>query len=287
MKTQRSLALDFPANPVEKPGYRLDFCDDFQTTTLDTTKWLPFYLPQWSTKHLAAARYSLPGHSLQLHIEADQPAWCPKYDGEVRVSSLQTGCLSGPVGSSIGQHPFNAELVVAEAQPTARLYTPQYGFFETRLRAVPIPGYMVALWMIGFEERAEESAEICICEIFGGEITTERSQIGYGVHPFNDPTIIDEFYQDDLEIDAANYHIYAAEWTPTHIDFYVDNEKTRTVQQSPTYPMQFMLNIYELPAQLTDNSLPHNWPKTLEVDYVRGYQPLESYNSQNSTDGAT
>jgi hypothetical protein len=29
----------------------------------------------------------------------------------------------------------------------------------------PIPGYMVALWMIGFEERPEQSAEICICGV--------------------------------------------------------------------------------------------------------------------------
>jgi len=103
---------------------------------------------------------------------------------------------------------------------------------------------MVALWMIGFEARAEESAEICICEIFGRGVTTENSQIGYGVHPFNDPTIVDEFYQDNLAINAGYYHIYAAEWTPTYVDFYVDNEKTRRIWQSPTYAMQFMLQYH-------------------------------------------
>lgn len=270
-------ARDFPANPADKPGYRLEFCDDFQAVTLDTSKWLPFYLPQWSNRNLAAARYSLPGTCLQLHIEADQQPWCPDYDGAIRVSSLQTGCFSGPVGSQTGQHRFNPNLIVAEAQPTLKHYTPHYGYFETRLKAVPIPGYMVSLWMIGVEEQPEQSAEICICEIMGSHVTTATSQIGYGLHPFNDPTIIDEFYQDTMPINAANYHIYAAEWTPTHVDFFVDNVKTRTLQQSPGYPMQFMLGIYELPAQLATDTQATSWPKTFEVDYVRGYQPITGY----------
>ncbi len=265
--------LNFPPNPPEKPGYRLEFRDDFRRERLDTSKWLPYYLPQWSSKDRSAARYSLPGHGLRLHIEAGQPAWCPAYDGQVRVSSLQTGCFSGPAGSRIGQHKFNPGLVVTEPQPPLKLYTPQYGYFETRLKAVPIPGYMVALWMIGFEEQPEQSAEICICEIFGSGVTPESSEIGYGLHPFNDPTITDEFYRDTLAIDAADYHLYAAEWTPTHVDFYVDNVQTRRVRQSPAYPMQFMLGIYELPDGLDPTSPETGWPKTFEVDYVRGYQP--------------
>lgn len=39
---------DFPANPMAKPGYRLEFHDEFAGASLDTDKWLPFYLPQWS-----------------------------------------------------------------------------------------------------------------------------------------------------------------------------------------------------------------------------------------------
>ncbi|MEJ2600430.1 MAG: glycoside hydrolase family 16 protein [Anaerolineales bacterium] len=147
----------FPPNPVDKPGYRLEFNDNFRGESLDTSKWLPFYLPQWSNRQLAAARYSLSSNGLRLLIERDQQPWCPGYDGAVRVSSLQTGCYSGPLGSPIGQHRFNPELVVTEWQPTLKLYTPHYGYFETRLKALPIPGYMVALWMIGFEQHPEQS----------------------------------------------------------------------------------------------------------------------------------
>ena len=46
----------------------------------------------------------LSGGCLRLLIEADQPAWCPEFDGRVRVSSLQTGVFAGPLGTMIGQH---------------------------------------------------------------------------------------------------------------------------------------------------------------------------------------
>ena len=201
----------------------------------------------------------------------NQP-WSTEHNGDIRVSNLQTGCFSGPVGSNRGQHPFRNDLVVREAQPAVRLYTPTYGYFEVRLKAVPLAGYLSALWMIGFEEEPEQSAEICICEIFGEYVTPQRSQIGYGVHPFNDPNITDEFYEDRIGIDASNFHIYAVDWTPSHIDFYLDNEKIKTIQQSPDYAMQFMLNVYELPDALTLKSRNTGFPKTMTVDYVRGYR---------------
>ncbi|MFZ0548022.1 MAG: glycoside hydrolase family 16 protein [Candidatus Promineifilaceae bacterium] len=263
--------MDFPPNPSEKPGFQLEFQDEFLAAKLNTDNWFSFYLPQWSSRERTAARYSLSNGRLQLHLEAEDKPWCPEYDGDIRVSALQTGCFSGPVGSSIGQLHFRQDLIVFEAQPTVKLYTPLYGYFEIRLKAIPIPGYMVALWMAGFEERPNQSGEICICEIFGREMTADSAQIGYGIHPFNDPELRDEFYQDRIGINAADFHIYAAEWTPTHVNFFVDNAKTRTIAQSPNYPMQFMLAAYEIPEHLTPESKQTPWPKTFEVDYVRGY----------------
>lgn len=265
---------DFPANPIEKPGYQLEFSDEFDGETLNLNHWLPHYLPQWSSRTQAAARYSLSGHSLRLHIEQDQQPWNPEFDGELRVSSLQTGCFAGPVGSAIGQHRFNKKVTVREAQETQRLYTPQYGYFEVRLKAVPLPGYMVALWMIGFEETPEQSGEICICEIFGKGMTSRTAEVGHGIHPFGDPTLKDEFHVDTLPIDASGYHIYAVDWTPTHVDFFVDNVKIRTIHQAPQYPMQFMLDIFEFPSQLTAESQPGVWPRVMEVDYLRGYRKI-------------
>ena len=99
------------------------------------------------------------------------------------------------------------------------------------------------------------------------------------MHPFGDPRIVDDFQEIELPIDITEFHVYAAEWTPTHIDFYVDNKLIRTVKQSPGYPMQFMLGIYErpketVPAAAGAQSL---YPKKFVVDYVRAYQPVDGY----------
>jgi hypothetical protein len=260
-------------DPVSKAGYELVFEDTFDGDTLDLSHWLPYYLPQWSSRQAAAARYRLGDGVLQLLIEADQPPWCPEFDGTTRVSSLQTGVFAGPVGSPVGQHRFNPGLVVAQAQPAARLYTPQYGLFELRAKATDDPRCMVALWMIGYEDHPDRSAEICICEIFGRNVTADQVGVGMGVHPFGDPGIRDEFSVEKLAIDAGEFHHYAAEWTPEQVAFFVDHRLVKTVAQSPGYPMQFMLGIYEFPddGQATQPARPY--PKQFIVDYVRGWRP--------------
>ena len=157
---------------------------------------MPYYLPQWSSRAASAARYQIGGGALRLVIEADQQLWCPEFDGQIRVSSLQTGVFTGPVGSTVGQQRFKPGLVVREAQHNARLYTPQYGLFELRAKAIDDPRCMVALWMIGYEDEPYRSAEICICEIFGREVTPGSACVGMGLHPFGDATIRDDFSVD-------------------------------------------------------------------------------------------
>jgi len=251
-------------------GYELEFEDTFDGDSLDDRRWLPWYLPHWSTRELAAARYEVGGGRLRLLIEEDQRPWCPDLDGDVRVSSLQTGLFAGPLGSAIGQHRFNCEAIVTEEQQNVRLYTPRYGRFEVRLRALDDPRCMVALWMIGYEDEPSRSAEICVCEIFGRDVRPGEARVGMGVHPFGDPEIADDFAVEPVPIDARDFHVYAAEWTPDGVSFSVDGEQVRSVDQSPAYPMQLMLGIYEFPPEPGSADPASAYPKELVVDYVRG-----------------
>jgi Glycosyl hydrolases family 16 len=249
--------------------YELEFEDTFEGDELDRSRWLPYYLPHWSSRELTAARYTIGGGELRLRIDEDQPPWCPELDGEIRVSSLQTGQFSGPVGSTLGQLRFNPAAIVREAQENVRLYTPQYGYFEIRAKAIDDPRNMVALWMIGYGDEPEHTGEICVCEIFGRDVGPGRAAVGMGLHPFGDPRIVDEFAAEPLAIDAREFHVYAAEWTPDHVAWFVDGEHVKTVEQSPAYAMQLMLDIYEFPGE---GGGPY--PKEFVVDYVRGHRPL-------------
>jgi beta-glucanase (GH16 family) len=210
---------------------------------------------------------------LILQITEDQQPWCPEFDGDVKASCLQTGSFAGAVGSNRGQLQFRDGLIVREAQTNLRLYTPQYGYFECRARAIASPTNHVALWMIGYEDTPEKCGEINMFEIFGKDLGPNSAKVGYGIHPRIDPNLTDEFYQDLLEIDATQFHVYAHEWTPTHVDFLIDHQRIRRIDQSPNYPMQFMLSIYELPGA-EETSV---YPKEFVVDYVRAYQPEGGY----------
>jgi hypothetical protein len=269
------------AEPVEEPeaggrregqgvvAPRLAFEDTFERDTLDPGRWLPWYLPQWSSRERAAARYEVGGGRLRLLVTADQEPWCPELDGETRVSSLQTGVFAGPLGSRTGQHRFDERAVVTEEQQERRLYTPHYGRIELRARALDDPTAMVALWLIGFEDEPERSGEICVCEIFGRDVRPEEARVGMGVHPFGDPRLLDEWEQVRVPGDARDFHVYAADWTPGGVSFSVDGVTRKTVAQAPDYPMQLMLGIYEFPESAERPA--DAYPKAFEVDYVRGY----------------
>ena len=258
-------------DPVTKDGYELVFEDRFTGDGLDATRWLPYHLPHWSSRQQAAARYAVGDGELRLRIEADQPPWCPELDGDTRVSSLQTAVFAGPVGSTVGQHRFHPSAVVREAQQVQRLYTPSYGLVELRARATADPRSMVALWMIGVEDEPERSAEICVCEVFGRELTEDSGLVGMGLHPFGDPRVVDEFEKVEIRADLRLPHVYTMEWTPEQVSFLVDGECVKVVRQSPSYPMQLMLGIYEFGGHRSEDA----YPKEFVVDYVRGYRPAE------------
>ena len=64
--------------PATRTGRRLDFDGGFERVVLDTARWLPAYLPQWSSRARSAPRYAFEDGRLVLEIAADQePAPTP------------------------------------------------------------------------------------------------------------------------------------------------------------------------------------------------------------------
>ena len=256
---------------LDLTGYALAVDEQFDGDELDDTRWLPYYTPHWSSRHATAAGYEVSDGTLKLRIDADTPRWSPEFDGDVRVSHLQTGQFSGPVGSGIGQHRFRRGLVVREAQDEERLWLPHFGVIEARVRAIRHPAAMVALWPIGFEAQPRDCGEICILEIFGSELDDGGGLVGVGVKPQNDPRLEPDFEKVRVDGDLTGFHDYAVEWLPDRLRFFVDGRLVKTVEQSIDYPVQLMLDVYELPTDAPRDL--DALPFVFEVAHVREYVP--------------
>lgn len=252
---------------LDRTGLELEFEDDFDGDDIDTALWIPAYLPQWSSRAATRPRYSLAGGLLTLRIEEDQAPWSPEFDGSTYVSNLQTAVRSGPVGSRDGQHRLG-DMVVREEQQREVLYAPREGLVEVRLRATRDPDAMAALWLVGVEDRPEQSGELCVAEIFGRDIHGDTMRVGMGVHPHNDPDLPDDFATVEVH-GPDDFHEYAAEWSGEGARFYVDGVLVRTVARAPAYPLMLMLDLYAFGRPDGGRGV---LPKTCDVDWVRGWR---------------
>lgn len=253
-------------------GLELVFADEFDAPDLDRDVWLPHYLPAWSSLARSAATYELRDSCLVLTIPPEQGLWCsPDHRPPLRVSGVQTGNFSGPVGSSIGQQPYRTGLAVQEEQEPFWGWTPDGGLIEIRLRGEVTPRSMVAFWLVGLEQVPEQSAEICVTEVFGNSVRPDGSTaVGMGLHAFRDPGVHEDFAAVRLPRDVADFHTYAVDWAAERVEFLVDGELVRTSQGPPGYPLQAMLAVFDFPEWSTgddDQAVP-----LLAVDWVRCYR---------------
>jgi hypothetical protein len=78
--------------------------DDFDSPDLDTSVWLPHYLPMWSSREATRASYRLEDSCLVLDMPSERGLWLPEdHQPPLRLSGVQSGGRSGPVGSTDGQ----------------------------------------------------------------------------------------------------------------------------------------------------------------------------------------
>ena len=243
------------------------YLDDFDDG-LDRARWLPSYLPHWSSRESAAATWTVDQSALVLSIPPGQGRWCPDTHARpLRVSGVQSGAFSGPVGSTVGQQPFVDGLTVREEQRSWTGWTWDGGLLEVRARMDLSARSMASVWMIGVEDAPDRCGEICLFEVFGDAIDAGGAAVGQGVHPFRDPALVDDFEAPRQPVDVGGWHTYAADWRTDRVDFLLDGVVTRTVHQSPGYPLQMEIAVFDFPDRATPGDVPH--VPRLWVDAVR------------------
>lgn len=242
------------------------FSDDFSGPDLDRSTWLASYLPVWSSTSDAAATYTVDNSLLRLTIPVDQGLWCAgDHDPPLRVSGIQSGSWSGPVGSTRGQQRYREGLVVREEQQRFEGWLPTSGRVAIRCAMTLSPRSMGAMWLSGFEDdpAQEQCGELCVVEVFGKDPTA----VGVGIKAFRDPALTQDFAAPRLPIDVADFHTYAVDWDAAEAVFTVDDEVVRRCPRPPTYPMQVMIAVFDFP-EWSDGSDDQLVPE-LVVDWVR------------------
>ena len=154
-----------------------------------------------------------------------------------------------------------------------------FGRFEVRAQIPYGQGIWPAIWMLGDEGTWPYCGEIDIMENIGKEPNIVHGTIhgpGYSAaknigKPFTLPE--DQRFADD-------FHLYAIEWEPNVIRFYVDNQLYHTV--TPNDLPEGTAWVYDHPFYLLMNvavgggwpGFPNStttFPQTMKVDFVRVY----------------
>ncbi|WP_134767443.1 glycoside hydrolase family 16 protein [Nocardioides sp. 1609] len=224
----------------------------FPGPELDTSVWLPHYLPAWSSRAATRASYRFEDGDLLLEVPVAHPVWCPgDHEPPLRVSGLQSGSWSGPVGSTRGQQRFREGQLVREEQPRFEGWLPAGGRVAIRASMDLSPRSMAALWLAGLEDDDEQlrCGELCVVEVFGKDVVPGRSaEVGVGVKAFRDPALRQDFAAPRVAIDVSEPHEYAVDWDAGAAVLTIDGVVVRRCPRPPTYPMQLMLAVFDFPA---------------------------------------
>ncbi|HYG97777.1 MAG TPA: glycoside hydrolase family 16 protein [Terriglobales bacterium] len=194
-------------------------------------------------------------------------------DGKLVITALKED-FTGPDG--IARNYTSARL------KTAGKFSQTYGRFEARIKIPRGQGIWPAFWMLG-EDIATAGwpacGEIDIMENVGFEPSKVHGTL-HGPGYSGENPLTDSYALPDGKRFADDFHIFAVEWEPEAIRFYVDDAlyATQTPKDVPTgkrwvfnHPFFLLLNV----------AVGGNWPKypdettqfpqSMFVDYVRVY----------------
>ena len=266
-------AADAPIPPLEKPGWKLTFHDEFNGPTLNDMYWYPAYrsgrkeyykrIGHPSRWHDHNAHYVIEDGVVKLRIDAALPARPKK--GDRCVSSIQTS-----------DHRFGS--TTSDVQVLDK-FAQKYGWFEVRCRMPKGSGLHSAFWLLHSNPNAQEYAadgkmqssikkavEIDIFEQLG--TIADRGLINFCVHFTKNGGFQ---YKAGFDL-SKEFHVWALEWVEGKLTWYLDGKEIHAFEgETPQEKMFVLLGLYQgIPwAGPIDPKMPY--PRDFEVDYVRVY----------------
>lgn len=268
-----ALGADAPAPPVEKPGWKLTFQDEFDRPQLNDMYWFPAYRsgrkeyfkrigkPSRWTDH--NAHYVIENGILKLRVDEKLPHRPDK--STPCVSCIQTS-----------DHRFGA--TTNEFQILDK-FAQKYGWFEIRCRCARGEGLLNAFWLHQHEPTKQEYTpdgqrrklgdgvvEIDIIEQMGKE--ADSGLVDLNVHFTKNG-----HYRYKQPFDPSKeFHVWAMEWQEGQIDWYQDGKVVRTYKgPTPQEKMFILMALFQYSGWIGKFDPNLTYPRDFEVDYVRVY----------------
>ena len=256
-------AAQTTTSPPPRPGWTLVWSDEFNgpdASPVDTSKWVRESGGNgWGNQ--------------ELEYYTTRPENAFQQGGNLVIKVLQEK-YTGADG--VARDYTSARL------KTAGKFSQKYGRFEARIKIPQGQGIWPAFWMLGDDISKigwPKGGEIDIMENIGKEPATVHGTIhgpgysgdkGIGL-PYSLPA--DQHFADD-------FHVFAVEWEPKAIRFYVDEHLYATL--TPTdlpkgakwvynHPFFMLLNVAVGGGWPGNPDATTQLPQTMLVDYVRVY----------------
>jgi len=162
-------------------------------------------------------------------------------------------------------------------------FSQRYGRFEARIKIPGGQGVWPAFWLLGddiTQVKWPNCGEIDIMENIGKEPGTIHGTI-HGPGYSGDKGIGSAYTLPDAKKFADDYHLFAVEWEPQVIRFYVDDKlyATRTPADLPPgtkwvfdHPFFLVLNLAVGGDWPGEPDVHTKFPQSMLVDYVRVYR---------------
>lgn len=226
--------------------YKKVWADEFDSTAIDTKKW------NFETGNL----------NVNDEKEYYQAANAAVSNGNLVITAKQ---------QNVGGQPYTSARL-----NTSGKFSIQYGRIEARIKLPLGAGLWPAFWMLGSNISTvgwPQCGEIDIMEHINAD------SLIYGTMHWNSNGAVQ--YGQNLSTSPSAYHVYAVEWTPQSINWYVDDKLyvTGNIANSINNTGAFntgsffiLLNLAvagDWPGQTVDIS---KLPASMYVDYVRVYQ---------------
>ncbi|MCX7986419.1 MAG: family 16 glycosylhydrolase [Bacteroidales bacterium] len=236
----------------ELKQWKLTFFDDFDSSQLDTNRWLTRYY--WGDSFLHDA-YSL---STDRHFNTDGKNLSIR-DSRLIIETRKEKITGKAWDPMLGFVPKDFEYTSGLVN-TGKSFRQQYGRFRAKIRMSNHIGVTSAFWMVGAQiiphiDIAKYVGKKLWMNIFWGNLSEPNGVKRRGIKLITLKPSIKEY-------------IYELRWTPDELVWYINGlEIFRVSEGVPHEPMYIQLS-----CGVMDDISGNHLPTTMEIDWVKCYQ---------------